>query len=107
MSIIESPTTRTEFKTLLKNNSDKIIFVRYSAEWCGPCKKIKDRVFELYNNYKGDKLMILVDADKHSDVFASMKIKSIPTIQTFKEGYPDRVVVNADIDLIKDLFRNN
>ncbi len=55
MSIVESPNTRSEFKNLIKYNKDKVIFVKYTADWCGPCKSINDELLRLYSNFKGKK----------------------------------------------------
>jgi len=104
MSIVESPNTRSEFKNLIKYNKDKVIFVKYTADWCGPCKSINDELLRLYSNFKGKKIMIIVDIDSKPDIASYMKINSIPTIQRYIDGYPDKVVIKADIEEIKQLF---
>lgn len=104
MSIVESPETRIEFKNLIRYNEDKTVFVKYTADWCGPCKSINDYLLNLYDNFKGNKLLIIVDIDAKPDIASYMKINSIPTIQRFVDGYPDKVVIRADHDEIKQLF---
>jgi thioredoxin-like negative regulator of GroEL len=104
MSIIKSPTTRQEFKQLINENSNKKIFVKYYADWCGPCKTINEPVMKMYEKYSGDKLMIIVDVDECDDVASAMKIRSLPTIQTFVDGMPDQVVMGSDIESIAKLF---
>lgn len=104
MTIIKSPTTRQEFKQLINENSTKKIFVKYYANWCGPCKTINDPVMKMFNEYHGNKLMIIVDVDECDDVASAMKIRSLPTIQTFVDGMPDQVVMGADIESIAKLF---
>ena len=29
-----------DYLNCLKKNSDKIFIIKFSADWCGPCKKI-------------------------------------------------------------------
>ena len=50
--------------------------------------------------------LVLVDIDEADDIAAAMRINSIPVIQTFKEGYPDNVVIGADLNEINTLFKN-
>lgn len=104
--VIEFEGSRHDYKTLLRENKDMDIFVKFSAEWCGPCKKIQlklHRLFDEYNNQK--KLLVLVDIDKCNDVASAMRIKQLPTIQTYKNGMPDQVIVG--VDGIEMLFKNN
>lgn len=104
MSVIESPQTRQEFKQLLAQNSNKKIYVKYYADWCGPCKQIHKPVMELFEQSHGEKMLILVNVDECDDVAAAMKIRSLPTIQTFVDGMPDQVIIGADLNAISKLF---
>ena len=104
MSIIHSPSNRQEFKQLIKLHPGKRIFIKYSAKWCGHCNRINDDIIKMYNNYNKPKLLILVDIDEADDVAAAMKINSIPVLQTFKDGYPENVVIGADLNEIRRLF---
>ena len=37
-------TSRNEFLTHISENKDKILLFKFTADWCKPCKQIKDDV---------------------------------------------------------------
>ena len=106
MNVIDNLTNRNELKQIIKQNANKTIFVKYSAKWCGHCNRIHNDIMRLYETYSKPKLLILVDIDEADDIASAMHINSIPVIQTFKDGYPDNVVIGAELNEIKTLFKN-
>lgn len=104
--IVQSPETRAEFKNLISANKSKTIVVKFYADWCGPCKRIKDLVDTLFNNLHGDKLMIVVNADEQRDVASYLKIDRLPTIITYKGGERDNVIMTSDERELKSFFNS-
>ena len=47
--ILKFSGTRTDFATLMDNNPGILIF-KFTAGWCGPCKKIKDYSYKKSND---------------------------------------------------------
>jgi thiol-disulfide isomerase/thioredoxin len=86
------------FEEALKSieGTQKILIVKATAEWCGPCKQMdrttwrEDKVVQWV---KDNGLAIAVDVDKFPAVAERLKIKAMPTMVAFRDGKElDRVV---------------
>lgn len=101
--IIEFKGDRNDFKRFIREKSKSHIFIKYYADWCGPCKNIKNEFITLFDKYKHpDKLAVYINIDECQDVSSAMKIRSVPTIQSYKNGMPDKVIVG--VNNLKMLF---
>jgi thioredoxin len=66
--------------------SDTLVLVDFSAEWCGPCKMMTPILKEL-KQVVGEQIIILkVDVDKNPAVAAHYQIQGIPTLIIFSQG---------------------
>ena len=98
-----------KFTQILKNN--KYLFVIFSADWCGPCRRIKPVIEDKSLIYKTVTFHnIKVDNDEE-DIATFYKVNGIPTIIVFKNqkeigrigGYCD---VGNKIDKYVTRFKN-
>jgi thioredoxin-like negative regulator of GroEL len=103
-TIIESPENRKELLDIINNNSNKLIILKFYAEWCKPCKEIHNFVEELFHKLDGEKLMIYINVDRSSNVSSYFRIKSIPTIITYLNGSRDKIINTSDKNQILNFF---
>ena len=80
MSVIEN-TNKSEYDELIK--TDKLTVVDFSAEWCGPCKRIAPAFAELAAGYQ-DVNFVHIDIDS-TDVDVS-DIQGVPTFRFYRNG---------------------
>lgn len=100
------------------NDNPGIIFIKFGAEWCAPCKKIEKFIEEKFNSFKFSSFdnyiqCAIIDIDDCFDVYAYLKSKkivsSIPSIVCYLKGnvsyVPDEVICNSDTNEIEDFFQ--
>lgn len=88
--IISSFGNRHDFMDLLKNHNPGLIVMKLGAEWCGPCKKIKNVVDAFFVSSPDTVLCADIDVDESFDLYALLKSKKmvngIPVILCYKRG---------------------
>ena len=88
-SIISEIPNREVFFHLLENNPGLIV-LKLGAEWCGPCKKIKNVVHAFFATSPLEVVCGDIDVDKSFDFFSFLKSKKmvngIPVILCYKKG---------------------
>jgi thioredoxin 1 len=66
--------------------ADGPVLVDFSAEWCGPCKKLHPIIEELAVEY-GERLKVgTVDVGVETDIASRYGVMSVPTMLFFKSG---------------------
>ena len=100
---------RNDFIQLLKTNPGIVVF-KFTANWCGPCKSIKDYVEAKSNILPMHITIVEVDVDINFDVYSYLKHKrmvhGIPAFLCYIKGNdmaPIDSVVGANFSEL-DLF---
>lgn len=58
----------------------QVIFRKYTASWCNPCKMMKPVIEALSTKYSGKVQFEEVDIDTHAEEAERMGILSVPTM---------------------------
>jgi thiol:disulfide interchange protein len=81
--------TLDDLKTLLEANPG-MIFLKFEADWCGPCKKIKSHVLSWFKRLPPNAQAYIVDIDESLEIYATLKTKriisGIPSIVMYRKG---------------------
>ena len=67
---------RGDFNILLTKNTG-IIIIKFSAKWCGPCKKIEDIVNNFFSISPHNVLCCDLDIDANADLYSYFKFKQM------------------------------
>ena len=76
--------TDANFEETIKKN--KLVFVDFWANWCGPCRALAPTVVELAKEYSGKVVVGKLDVDENPEVAQRFQVFSIPTMIIFKNG---------------------
>ena len=85
----------SEYKDVVNDYST---IVKFTASWCGPCRKMAPIFDELANNSPEGIIFLEVDIEKCKDISSEMQIMGIPAFIFYRDGeiQPDFTVIGGD-----------
>lgn len=66
----------------------KPMVIDFSAEWCGPCRKMAPIIDTMAEKYKDQVIVGSCDVDENEDLAQQFSIYTIPAIIFIKDGQP-------------------
>lgn len=104
---------RNTFMSYLTQNPGIMLF-KFGAEWCGPCKKIKNDLESFFASTPDNVLCFDIDIDECFDVYAFLKSKKqvagVPVVLGYIKGNtsfaPDISHTGSDLSTLKQFFDN-
>jgi thioredoxin 1 len=84
MSTAPFHVTDANFEETLKKN--KLVFVDFWANWCGPCRALAPTIEEIAKEYSGKAVVGKLDVDENPATAEKFQVFSIPTMIIFKDG---------------------
>ena len=67
-------------------NASGLTLVDFSAEWCGPCKKMEPILHLIAKEMDGKMNFANVDVDESPNIASELEIRSIPLLIFYKNG---------------------
>jgi thioredoxin len=89
-----------ELNSYLSSETEGLVVLDWSAEWCGPCKRIAPE-FEKLAQTETSVKFLHADIDELEETAVQMGISSVPTFLFFKKGVQVDKVSGANISMIK------
>jgi thioredoxin len=85
----------------------------FTADWCGPCKKVRPVVEELNRDQSYAKFQV-IDVDSEQELARKFEVKSIPTFIFIRDGIEINRLTGAQtreklLEMLKDekIFEEN
>ena len=110
--VVSEIPTRDAFFHLLKHNPGLIV-IKLGAEWCGPCKQIKNVVHAFFASSPPEVVCADIDVDQSMDFYSFLKSKKmvngIPVLLCYKKDnttyIPDDAVTGSDATQLHLFFQ--
>jgi len=77
-------------------NDPKLIVLRYTAQWCSPCRAIAPIFDKLSEKYSDNVIMGKVDVDENPNLSIEYGITNIPAVLFIKNGKVLEKLVGAN-----------
>jgi thioredoxin 1 len=74
----------SNFDETIKKN--KLVFVDFWANWCGPCRALAPIIVDLAKEFSGKVVIGKLDVDENPVTAEKFQVFSIPTMIVFKDG---------------------
>jgi thiol-disulfide isomerase/thioredoxin len=95
--------TREELQYVLAQMANRVICIKFTAKWCGPCKKIQPLLDSLAANHT-DIGVYTSDVDESQELVGHFKIISMPTFIFIRDNKIITIIKGADESVLQNTF---
>jgi putative thioredoxin len=75
-------------QVVIEGSRQRPVLVDFWADWCAPCRALMPVLAKLAEAYDGKFLLGKLDTEAERELAAQFGIRSLPTVQIFKDGKP-------------------
>jgi putative thioredoxin len=75
-------------KIVIQGSFERPVLVDFWADWCAPCRQLMPILSRLAEELRGQFFLAKVDTEAEQALAAQFGIRSLPTVQLFKDGAP-------------------
>ena len=100
--------TNEELEKVFSENENKLVVLKFSGSWCGPCRVLANTIEEIKPDLQ-DVIFVEADIDEvDSELIEKYKIMNIPVLIFFKDGLQvDKSVGNVPKASLLSMIERN
>lgn len=91
-----------QYKVLMDECTIPIV-LKFSAEFCGPCKAMQPKFDELARKYQEKVVFVCIDIEELEELAEEYEVRSIPTMVVLHEGVAIKRTVGGGPSALKDI----
>ncbi|TVQ93327.1 MAG: thioredoxin [Chromatiaceae bacterium] len=81
-------TAENFMSVVIEGSRARPVLVDFWADWCAPCRALMPILARLADEFKGAFILAKLDTEAEPELAAQFGIRSLPTVQLFKDGRP-------------------
>ena len=103
MSMVPYVASKAAFDALLAeaSSNDRVIFVDFTASWCGPCQQVAPVYAQLAAEFP-QSTFVKVDVDDNEETTAECGIRAMPTFKAFAQMAEIGSLCGASAESLRD-----
>lgn len=89
-------------------NSENLSIIKFSAEWCGPCRVLATTIAEIESQFSNVSFYEINIDEVETNILDEYKVKNIPLVLFFKEGLIiDRIIGSYPKQMLIEKINEN
>lgn len=96
-----------EYAVLLAESHKLPVFIKFTAEFCGPCKLIDPTLKELSSDFRGMIVFAELDIEKLDELAYRLGVSSIPAFHVMKDGSKIDQMTGANVEKLRSLVKKH
>jgi thioredoxin-like negative regulator of GroEL len=97
--------SKDEFASVITSDTEKLLIVHFSAEWCPHFKNVAPKMEELGSKNPNTTAFYTLDIEKIPDIAQLCGVSSIPTFHFFRKKRKITELVGADLEKFELLVK--
>jgi putative thioredoxin len=85
---VTAVTAESFHQVVVEGSRERLVLVDFWADWCAPCRALMPVLASLAEAYGGKFVVAKVNTEEEQALAAEYGIRSLPTVQLFKDGHP-------------------
>lgn len=82
------PTVTQDTFTEKVIKSPKPVLVKFTADWCQPCKQMSETLRDLTPELGDHIQFVEIDAEQNASIANALNVRGLPTLVLVKNGHP-------------------